>query len=44
MDEMCAERERKAKAIVGRYKDGRKYRQKGIADYVPEEGKCVYNE
>ena len=39
MDAIYVERERKARAIVDRYEDGRKYRQKDIADYVPEEGK-----
>ena len=32
MDAIYAERERKAKAIVDRYEDGRRYRQKDIAE------------
>lgn len=39
MDVIYAETERKAKAIVDSYKDGRRYCQKDIADYAPEEGK-----
>lgn len=39
MDVTYAERERKAKAIVDKYEDGRRYRQKDISDYVPEEGR-----